>query len=180
MLFAGLLASEFGGMAFARERKDCTADFMALLPVSRVQILASKLVVGGVSIIASTVIPMIVGVESFEHQFVYDEHLSFIWKWESWAGQTTILFGFALELYTFACMVTALFGVAWLLSTFSESSVVSTCTSLAITLAMFVLTEFNGKPDYTSRQLVISLSMLALGLPGLFAGTIFYVRRISP
>ena len=46
-VFTALVASAFGGAAIAGERSDRTADFIALLPVTRRQIILSKWLVSG-------------------------------------------------------------------------------------------------------------------------------------
>src|SRR4051794_18081308 len=43
MMLVAFMASVFGGVAFSVERRDRTAEFVAMLPVSRVAIAVSKL-----------------------------------------------------------------------------------------------------------------------------------------
>jgi len=71
-----------------------------------------------------------------------------------------------------------LFGVAWLFSTFTKSAPISASVSIAATIVIAVLTgsgRYQGEPF-----LILALVMAVIGLSSLVAGTIYYLRRISP
>src|SRR5437868_14263220 len=46
-----ILASVFGGVAFALERRERSADFLAMMPTSRARIIASKVVIASVCLV---------------------------------------------------------------------------------------------------------------------------------
>ncbi len=154
---AGLL---LGANAFAAERSDRSAEFLALLPVSRRQIVASKLLVAlaPLAIIWGTGLPLIYGLDRL----------------------TPVEVGPVI----FACLL-LVFGVSWLGSSFLGSPM----NALGLTLGVvMVLLLIIGQADYVyrdaigTRQFTIAIFGLfaALGVAGFVAGTWIALRRIEP
>jgi hypothetical protein len=71
-----------------------------------------------------------------------------------------------------------------LLSTFARSGPISACVSIAITIAALVLArsaEPEGAPaDTWHWAFRLGLLPSAIGLASLFAGTLYYLRRVAP
>jgi len=161
-----LLASTFGGVAVAGERNDRTADFVALLPVSRGQIITSKFVVAGSALLAFTLFHALM--------FVLWASLMGSEAYRSIRAGALVFFGWQM-----GCLL-SFFAVAWLVGTFTASSAINACISIAVTIAALL---WMFRPPYFGSTRLYgdhTTTFLSLALSCLFAGTIYYLRRIAP
>lgn len=173
MALVTLLATTFGGMAFASERRDRSADFLALLPTSRSASAASKLLAAVALLSAAFALHMVMAaVGSHARDSVYN------------AGRGP---GF---LHTDGGAVAALaaamamgFGIAWGLSSVLTSAAVSACIGGVCPLGSCVLLRYVADarewPTATFDHWWFTLA-LSCAAVGLMAGTAVYLRRIEP
>jgi len=165
-----LLASTFGGVAIAGERAERTADFTALLPVTRRQVIMSKFVSAGSVLMVFTLFYALIFIFTFnfsEHLFIRNYPVA-IWEWQ------------------IGCVI-SFFGVAWLVSAFTTSAAISACVSIATTMGALAWMSVYMETDRANRYVDVghrdgNLAMVAftVGLPCLVAGTIYYLRRTAP
>ena len=148
-------------VAFAGERRDRTAEFVATLPVSRLRIVMSKAIV---SLAAAA------------------------WPWMLALGLAALVVdwkeqGVAEPVPWALCASVALFGLAWLCSSLMESEVFSAAISIVcVTILAFgawVLTDRAKLTQHETRLLYFTL-LPAVGIGGFLAGTIIALRRVSP
>jgi ABC-type transport system involved in multi-copper enzyme maturation permease subunit len=154
-----IMAAVFGGVAFASERRECWADFLAMLPVPRSRIVASKLTVvatflGFISVILFSMCVVLQG--STDH----------------WLYGVTLLA---------SCMLMS-FSVAWLGSSFLSSAAIAAGISIVlVTLALFwpVLAREVTLYDLDLIHFQIVTTACA-GIVSLVAGTTYYLVRVEP
>jgi ABC-type transport system involved in multi-copper enzyme maturation permease subunit len=157
----GIMAAVFGGVAFAFERHERWADFMAMLPVSRFQIVVSKIIVAGTFL---SLISVVLG-EAFA----------------LFAEQTVpispLLHGVAL----YASCVFMSFSVAWLCSSFLSSPAISAAISLALVVFTVICPDL--LPPKLTKVEVEELEIAVMGVAGIVSfltGTIYYLLRVEP
>jgi ABC-type transport system involved in multi-copper enzyme maturation permease subunit len=168
----GLLAAAYGGVAIAGERADRTADFLGLLPVSRMQIILSKWMVSLLMIgLCAAFHLLVLGLCLLARSNIHPGNVGP--RQVQWATALPLWIGFT----------TSLFGIAWLLSTFLRSGPISACVSIATTIALFAMVALRLDAGHYSEQqvpLVLGSLSLAAGLLSMFGGAIYYLRRIAP
>ena len=159
-----MIASAFGGIAIAGERADRTGDFMALLPVTRFQMLLSKCVMS----------VLLLGASVIFHAFIAFYVLGPYWKaTPEWSHGLTLCSGLTISF----------FGIAWLFSSFTKSGPISACIAIAITLGSTVLVSlsFDG---HNHTEFIVTMTTTAvttaIGMTSLACGTVYYLRRIAP
>lgn len=159
------MSAFIAGNALAGERADRSAEFGAYLPVPRGQWLLSKIVVT-LSACAALQLANLIGAAT-AHQLGSDWHAYFL----------------SLAI---TCS-SVLFGVAWLVSSFSSSPAIAAASGLAA--LSILLTGRALAPDYVTgntgsagEQWLIGFPTLclAIGLACFLAGCIYYLRRIEP
>ena len=165
-----LVGTTFGGMAFAAERRERTADFLNLLPPSRGASALSKLLVAVLALAAAFAMHiwlMSVGARAYDIPNGYN----FTFSWDL---QDALLWGAGLVMA---------FGVAWLLSSFLSSSAISACIGGGCSLLAFIAMQYVAEgrlwrePRIEAWWAAIAVSC---GLAGLVAGTVIYLRRVEP
>ncbi len=76
------------------------------------------------------------------------------------------------------------FGVAWALGALIRSATISACVSITVLIATAFLTATNLDASnlFSSRfvEAMVDLVVAGLGIAGIAAGTVCYVRRVSP
>jgi ABC-type transport system involved in multi-copper enzyme maturation permease subunit len=166
-----LMVAFLGGNAFAGERADRSAEFMAYLPISRERRLASKLILSAAIIGVIWAINMVVIAILAEYR----------------PGDLIEAFGLT------AATGVVLFGVAWLISALQSSPTFAVCGGLATPMVtwmglwmMYSLAE-NIAPeavqslDYyrtiLNSYIVISL---VLGTLGFIIGMRYFLKRVEP
>lgn len=163
LIFAALASAVFGGIAFALERRERSADFLAMLPVRRNRIIASKLVVA-ISIMAAALVSQVV-------IFVLND---FQRQWETGSSRFEAIFHFAASEIT-------LFGIAWLLSTFMESAAIAASVAIGLaaglTLVLAICWQTPGKGAGPEIAMCITC---ALGIFFVTIGSVYYRNRVAP
>jgi ABC-type transport system involved in multi-copper enzyme maturation permease subunit len=169
-MLTSLLAAVFGGTAIAGERRNQTADFLATLPVKRIQIVTSKLIIS-FSMLATCGAFHARMAQKFETAAV-SEVTAFLAS-SNWTVAMTVLSSCA------ACM----FGVAWLFSTFSRSGPISTFASLVVTGGLYRMVTQIFRADlaiHSYALLMLTGSMWTVGVASFLVGTIYYLVRVEP
>jgi ABC-type transport system involved in multi-copper enzyme maturation permease subunit len=166
LVFSQLLIGALGANAMASERGDRSAEFLFYLPVTRRQMLASKLLVALVVALA-------------------------IWLWHLLVLEIVCpaLSNAPPErgIPSYAVVVASgvsLFGAAWLASSFMRSNSYSLLASLilfaAIGAMFFNSVQYWHWPAPQARELWFIGIHVTLGLVGYFAGTWYFTRRVEP
>jgi ABC-type transport system involved in multi-copper enzyme maturation permease subunit len=169
-----LLAGAYGGVAFAQERRERSAHFLAMLPVARRPIVLSKCVVSifsQVAFIAANVLVL----------FIAATYLTVVY------GERPDLKGLAPTAILDLCITAMLFGSGWLLSAMLESSSIATSISIGGTIILNVLIALivqrrmaiNGSSENFSI-LACSLTSLPIGVACFVYGTVYYLKRVEP
>jgi ABC-type transport system involved in multi-copper enzyme maturation permease subunit len=160
------IAGVFGGAAFAYERRERWADFLAILPVTRARSLLSKLAVSLLFLLTISAINLLV----------------FYWLLGPNPGNE---FLGALMLIAWAGSVAMCFGVAWLISAFQSSPALAACVSIGATLACAIVVSQNSFQSSLmfedEKTFVIQAGVAGLiGCLSFLFGSIYYLRRIKP
>jgi len=176
MGFAGffvtvILGALLGGDAFAAERRDRTADFLAMVPVSRAKIILSKLILSIVIIsilwamAMGTLILSTVATPTEFHE--YNGNQQSVWY--------PILCAMSLTIMAF--------GTAWLLSIFLKEPLGATILALmemaAIMTLVGIYLNWHPMPDAESFWM-FSYLPLFVGMISWVAGSYYYARRVEP
>jgi hypothetical protein len=161
-----LIAAAFGGTAIAAERADRTADFLGLMPVTRMQVVLSKWFASfcmlGVWLLFQGAVAW-VAVRALS-KYSPDNHQD-------------ILNAVGL----FAALALCTFGVAWLFGSFTRSGPISACLGIAATaIACFLPEAVDHQHRPGELQLWTAATVAMIGMCGLLAGTVIYLRRIAP
>lgn len=163
-----LLASVFGGAAIAGERSERTSDFLGLLPVTRKQIVISKLVVSALILCGCAGLYGMIALLAFR----LGATQPFL-SWTAIASHSVAWLGYTVSF----------FGVGWLLSTFSSSGPISACASMAVTVVSATLVAAAANRDFRSvweMMTVCATVMFAIGITCVIAGALYFVRRVAP
>jgi ABC-type transport system involved in multi-copper enzyme maturation permease subunit len=166
MMISCILAACFGGMAFAAERRDRCADFLAMLPVSRLRVVLSKSIVGWKCALAPWLLNAMV-----IYAILLTAH-----------DQSDVKSIILLAASTVCCLIMC-FGLAWLLSAFLESPALSSSISIGFALAfVFLILDAVNYRVITNRQASILMIWInpCIGIVSYIAGTIYYLRRVEP
>jgi ABC-type transport system involved in multi-copper enzyme maturation permease subunit len=160
--FAGL----FGGHAIACERGDRSANFLACLPPTKLQILTSKLIVaagataalwGWILLTLCVIAPALSGASPTSGEIVTGPGVASV------------------------CVLT--FGVGWMASAMMEKSTVPILVALvspvAMSLALILVGNVFGIPLVRVSEWS-NLVSLASGLTAFIGGTWYYCRRMEP
>lgn len=165
-LIVSMLAVAFlGGNAFAGERMDRSAEFLAYLPPSRLAIMASK------TLLALLFFGTIWGFA-----------LSVCWA--TGAPQRLVGERSEVTLVLLATMV-LLYGASWLFSAIVASPAIATCLGIATVagVAATIVAYLANKPGYNTQLeafRVYGMVALILGLLCYAAGVLYYLRRAEP
>jgi ABC-type transport system involved in multi-copper enzyme maturation permease subunit len=155
-----------GGYAFAAERADRSAEFLAYLPPSRPAIVTSKLVLAaGVSLVLILIHWTIFLLISLPFR---DAPVS-----RSLSNQLIIVL----------CAEILMFGVAWLFSTFATGPALAAgCGILAPLLAPFVIHAIHTYLELPRESLKEHFIIVCLvgGVTAFVCGTAYYLRRFAP
>lgn len=171
MALSMITAALLGGSAFASERADRSAEFLAYLPPTRAQILTSKATLILSSLIVIWTLNLILIYAVAPHTGVIHPELAETLR----DARERLLYPL---LATTACM----FGVAWFGSAILSSQGIAAGLSfgappllVGILQAIAFITE---APDLTAAWL--PTTFLLVGVAGFVGGTIVYLRRIEP
>ena len=168
LFVSAILTGMYGSGAFTLERRDRSADFLAMMPTTRGRIIASK---AFVAIGCSLVIWLI--------------NLCELWLVIPWELTKSVgnPHEFLMAVTIVAGSSVMFFGIAWLLSTFLNSAAISFGIAITIVLGSLTLIEtwrhrhvFN---DATAEHIDCVLTF-SVGIVCFIAGVIYYLRRVEP
>ncbi len=124
MMLLAVAAAMFGGLSFAGEKRNRASEFLAMLPASRLQIVASKLLVSGCYLtLACTIHAAGLCAAMWVDRSPTEDLFQVALLSVAWVAVSAGLFIFV-------------FGMAWLLSTLLDSAAIAAACSLA---AMWVI-----------------------------------------
>jgi hypothetical protein len=193
-----LMAAACGGIAFAAERRDRSAEFIEMLPVSRGRVVRSKLLAAGLCLLGPAAL----------HAAV----LALGWRELAGLHESYGRFErqFAVGAANCAALALMMFGVAWLLSSFFESPAVAGVVAIGVAAVMVYLVADAGwhaevaddrkavvwtpaeyvtgilwRPGvYQQAPAVVHDAVRALatltGASALLAGALVFARRVRP
>jgi ABC-2 family transporter protein len=169
-----LLAAAFGGCAFAIERRDRSAEFLAMMPVPRAHIVASKIALAAAAIfplwIIHSTLVYITSNGAIDPPTTYEQSRMH----EAMLFQAYILPG---------ALILLAFGVSWFFSTLTKSPSVSACLGLAAMLCFVVARNqmvIARDPDWPNIDVLIAACAVPIGSLFFIAGTIIFTQRVSP
>jgi ABC-type transport system involved in multi-copper enzyme maturation permease subunit len=169
-----ILAAVFGGVAFAHERRERSALFLAMMPTTRANIVASKLII---ALSCLTVLWLV-------NVFVVAT-TALTRNWSLTNGDW-----FYILMPTTAGVM--MFGVAWLLSSFLTSPTVAASIAMGVTIGFIYLVGvivYLVAPEANPRiarnadflaEMIFAMAPAFVGIISCIAGTIYYLRRIEP
>jgi ABC-type transport system involved in multi-copper enzyme maturation permease subunit len=164
------VAAIFGGAAFALERRERSAEFLAMLPVRRSKIVVSKLLIG------AGFPALFWGANLLVFRLIKD------YAGSMGPGNDRILVEIGMA--GFAMLMA--FGVAWLGSSILSSPAIAACISIGITLvwlicvaAIFMEASVPGGFGY-GVQVSVILAPIFVGGLGILAGGILFVNKGEP
>ena len=164
-----LTLAVIAGVAFAAERQDKSAEFLAYMPVGRRALLASKIgivfgtwaVIWGFNLLVALVLVP--------------------WLYARTPGLDPAMRSGELEAIT--CVAVLVVGAGWLGSSFLESTAIA--TGMAIFAPVVVLGAMEGAiyyfgwTDVNEARTFLRLC-LGLGVPSFVAGCVIYLRKVEP
>lgn len=176
-----VMAAVFGGMAFAPERRDGPAEFLAMLPVSRSRIAVSKLLV----VLPCTAVPAAI------HTTV----AVLLLRWESEVRQMPLDYlmkSLAEAAVMGAYVFVLLFGLAWMLSLNLKSPAIAATIAFSLGAILVFVTStwaheavergellgWRVSSEFTTDA-IAGLS-LAVGAVAFLGSTVHYLRRVDP
>ena len=158
-----------GGNAFAGERADRSAQFLAYLPVSRKDRLLSK--VG----LTAIVVAVIVFVNLFVFRIAYGR-----FPWE--VGKAEDLVGVMRNVVSTGFVM---FGVGWLISSFGTSPTLAVCGGIGVPMAIaiglhLVIETYQIREGVESVFAWYAVICGILGVLGFALGTWLFLKRVEP
>jgi ABC-type transport system involved in multi-copper enzyme maturation permease subunit len=168
MLSSLIVPMLLGCNAFAAERSDRSADFLAYLPPSRLAIVASKVVFTFGVILMLVLIHLVV--------------IHFMALSELVPGSPGVVDGLLFPYVPFRIEL-LMFGVAWLCSTFARSpaqaALCSILVSILVPAVIFSISRVLHMPMEASEQ-ILNTFCVVVGVTSFVTGTIYYIRRSAP
>jgi ABC-type transport system involved in multi-copper enzyme maturation permease subunit len=172
-----LLASVYGGIAFAQERRETSANFLAMLPVNRKSIILSKLIAGILCLFAM----LFAGALALFVLYICGEPTG---DWNLRNVEELLP-----NVLITASTTVMLFGVGWMCSSFLKSPPMAACISIASMFATVLLIQLMlnmgnkhiSEAVLTYRVYVLhTLVPLLVGLATFTIGTAYYLKRVEP
>lgn len=161
---AGLLIGFFAGNAFAGERADQSAEFLAYLPIPRNEAVASKAV-------------LTIGIVAVMMTACMGIFLAMTTSGFTGPRSTDVPWG----ILTGTCVL--ILGVAWLGSSLASSGTYAAAAGIAIPLCcgaiLRTMNELNVIATWNWGT-IYAVSSIVLGLLAFVAGVVYYLRRFEP
>jgi hypothetical protein len=162
--FFGLLltigvSAAFGGNSFASERRERWAEFLAMTPAPRWQIILSKLLVSVGCLAAAWLI----------HVRALDSGIG--WQRDGVDRE--------LAMEIFPVLAISVFCVSFCLSTFLESAAIAASIAIGVVVATAVTIAMNGPYTDLEGQSIL-VAICAAGPLVAAAGVVYYARRVAP
>jgi ABC-type transport system involved in multi-copper enzyme maturation permease subunit len=167
-------SSAITGVAFAKERRERTAELLATLPIPRWTVVTSK----ALTALIVVAVPFLVGMGASvllaikEDQFLGDRLAS----------------GLTAGMFLIAAVWLTLFGLGWALSSLLRSEVLSAAAPILVVIVVSAMIVWSRpRPGMMAVQqedaLLVARGIWAfgtLGITGLIAGTVIALKRRSP
>jgi ABC-type transport system involved in multi-copper enzyme maturation permease subunit len=171
-----LLSAAFGGLTFAGERRERTAEFLGMLPVTRGKIMLSKLIVPVVCIAVLTTLHALT--------------LGFVngWAWMSgrrlggWSGSEAGTLTFAMSILVFA--------LGWALSVYLRSPAIAASIALGLGfgaffgggywLERFFQNTYTEHLDEDVKLAIVCLIIVVFSAIPIAVTAAHYARRVDP
>jgi ABC-type transport system involved in multi-copper enzyme maturation permease subunit len=160
-----IIAAVLGGAALAQERRDRSADFQAMLPVSRAQIIASKVIVSALILLAFAI---------FDISIFLLASMALNPSTENSRPDRGEMFQMFISFTLLA------YGAAWLGSSFLSSPAIAASASLALLLTSALWPNLLPNSFPIREYQIAEWTALVLGVGCLVAGTVYYLKRIEP
>lgn len=174
------IAAVYGGVAFAQERRERSANFLAMMPLRRRPILISKLIVSW-ALLLSFVFLNTIGlsiVVLLMSQTEYYYHRPLVWR---------EIQELVFAVVTGGAITFMLFGVAWLFSVLLESPSVAACiawgAATMVNLTIVLIVQHFEYPEQQRDELAVLLCSsfsFVIGVGCFILGTIHYLTRTEP
>lgn len=177
--FAAMISQAiYGGIAFARERRDRSGDFLNAMPVPRSRIIASKLLVT----LSGAAVPWLLGLSLY----------GLVMPEENGLGAWRSLFGYGGDAVAWCVLgwSMGLVGMAWLCSSFLRSETIAAGISFVlvakVTWLIYVVMDRSASigrsewnPDVHRPLYLILVGWMTggMGVLGLVAGCVIARRR---
>jgi len=165
-----LMGAVYGGTAFALERRERSADFLAMLPTTKTRIILSKLIVAAACLLLMWLINFMVML-SVSRTYI---------PFKGWTNVDEII-----AMTTAGAVMT--FGVGWLFSSLLTSPAIAASISIGASPVILILTCLFVapwyRPDTFSDELAYCYAAwcgLFVGVICLVAGTVCYLWRVEP
>ena len=166
-----VLAAIFAGCAFSIERRERSAEFLAMLPVSRWQIMLSKILIPA---------PPLFGIWLI-HASAFFLVVTYEGRNEDPGPYVSGLF--AAYGLSSSAMILA-FGIAWLASVFLKSPAISASVAVValIASAFLIGIEYSDPAGRlnVSGAIVFLFFAVVTGILAFLVGILCYVKRVSP
>lgn len=159
-------AAMFGGSAFAAERADRSAEFLAYLPISRVKMAASK------ALLALGVLGA-----------VWLANLMVVWAAQSQGAVSDSAHSFGDLAWALVAICVCMFGIAWLCSAVVSSSGLAATAGICAPIVLVVAAVLLGQTLEVSERAVdlwFNWSCGASGVTGFLLGSHLYLRGVEP
>jgi ABC-type transport system involved in multi-copper enzyme maturation permease subunit len=166
-----VVAAIFAGCAFSIERRDRSAEFLAMLPVSRWQIAISKLLVP---------IPVLCGI-----WLVHASSFFLVVAYEGRNAESAPYISGLFAAYALSSSAMILtFGIAWFAGVFLKSPAISASVALTalITSGFLIGLEYNDAVANVNLNAgtVFFFFAAITGILAFLIGILCYVKRVSP
>lgn len=165
MLLSTITFALLGGYAFAAERADRSAEFLAYLPPSRLAIVTSKAVFAvGVGLV---------------QVFIHERIILFLALSPRLPGAPGVVDSRRIAPYIAVTIL--MFGVAWLCSTFASGPALAAGCGILLSMGVTFGTYYSQRllPVETVTQ-YYRIFCMAGGVTCFVAGTVYYIRRFAP
>lgn len=169
----------YAGCIFAQERRERSANFLAMMPIRRLPVIISKLIATWSPALLFVLVNSVVFMGALILWTLKQPVEPYVYRNTFVSLIQSVIVGGAITLMAF--------GVAWMCSTFLESPIVSAGIAFGVTLGANVLITMivmnSELPTLTRDELAwtlcASISSL-IGIGTFVLGTLYYLRRISP
>ncbi|TWT44001.1 ABC-2 family transporter protein [Phycisphaerae bacterium RAS1] len=164
LLISILLMSVLAGNAFAGERADRSAEFLAILPASRLRLLASKLAVSLPAAAAFWIVNLVV-------LFVVVPRLA--------ARPMGVPDNLPTVVAMFGASAASAFGTAWFASALASNAGIPSALGILAPVVLAGLTSLWVRPGEEATR-AFEWAAGAVAVLGLVIGSIVYIRREEP
>lgn len=170
-----LMTAVFGGMAFAAERRERSAEFVALLPVRRGPIVLSKLLVAALYLVLMAAVHACLGLVAvgLQGDAEFGPHV------RAYAASSAV---------TVASTAVLCFGFAWMLSVYLQSPAIAATIAIGVAFVLSAVISGLFEPSerlgprsvFDAEWMTSTVVSLAVGGLAFIVSSAHYVRRVTP